>query len=176
MTTAILPSAEPHERPSWPRLLTAADSANLPTSLPGGNVWYELDDGIPVVRTPQTAKQSRCWIQFLRYLHTMESSEGFKLLGRTGIVLRRDPDRVVGPAISVFDRNRWPPKVSAEDFLETIPDLIVEIRGKDDKITVMRGKVAEYLAAGVVEVWVFDPEEQTIVKQGVGRVRKLAAS
>ncbi len=175
MTTALLPSAASHERPNWPRLLTAADLANLPTSILGGDVWYELDDGIPVVHTPQTAKQSRCWTHVLRYLHTVESSGDFKLLGRTGVVLRRDPDRVVGPAISLLDRNRWPPKVSPEDFLETIPDLIVEIRGKKDTILGVGGKVAEYLVAGVIEVWMLDPELHTVATHTVAGNRTLRA-
>lgn len=94
----------------------------------------------------------------------MEASRADRVLGRAGIILRRNPDRVVGPAVSLLGRDQWPPKVSAEDFLETIPKLIVEIRSKYDTSPEVGSKVAEYLAAGAVEVWVLDPETQTIAK------------
>ena len=156
------------------RLLTADDLAKLPTSLPSGDVWYELDNGILVVHSPPTGKQGRCQALVLSYLHLVEASGAGKVLGRAGIILRRSPDRVVGPPVSLIGRDEWPPKVSPEDFLETIPKLVVEIRSKNDTLPEIESKVAEYKAAGVVEVWVLDPEEQSIAVHTAGSVRICA--
>ena len=158
------------------RLLTAADLVKFPTSLPGGDVWYELDDGYLVVHSPATAIQSRAQVLVLSHLHSAEARGIGKLLGRAGIILRRNPDRVVGPSVSLIDQDQWPPKVSAEDFLETMPKLVVEIRSKNDSLPEIESKAAEYLAAGVVEIWVLDPEVQTIAKYSAGGVVVLGTS
>ena len=99
-----------------------------------------------------------------------------RVMGRAGVVLRRSPDRVVGPPVSLIGRDEWPPKVSPEDFLETIPKLVVEIRSKNDAMPEVESKVGEYLAAGVVEVWALDPDGQTIPKHATGGVQVLGAS
>ena len=44
---------------TWPRLLTAADLAKMPTSLPGGDVRYELDDGVLVAMAPPGGDHGR---------------------------------------------------------------------------------------------------------------------
>ena len=170
MTKAVLPTVP---RPNWLRLLTIADVAKMPTSLPSGDVWYELDDGILVVHPPATGVQSRAQVLVLSHLHAAEAREIGKLCGRVGIVLRRNPDRVVGPAVSLIGRDQWPPKVTPEDFLETIPKLVVEIRSKNDTMPEIESKVAEYLAAGVIEVWVLDPENKSIAKHRADGVTLL---
>ncbi len=112
----------------------------------------------------------------MRYLQSIESSGIGKLYGRVGINLRRNPDRVVGPAISVVFNAQRPIRFSPEDFLATIPKLVVEIRSKNDSLGEIESKVAEYLAAGVIEVWVLDPEDQSIAKHMSGEVRTFATA
>ena len=173
MTTTLQPPTPAHVRTAWPRLLTAADLARPPTSLPGGDVRYELADGILVIHSPPTGVCGRSQALALSHLHSAEARGVGKLLGRAGVILRRNPDRVVGPAVSLIGRDQWPPKVSPEDFLETIPKLVVEIRSKNDTLPEIESKIAEYLAAGVVEVWVLDPEDQTVAKHHAEGVQIL---
>ena len=63
--------------------------------------------------------------------------------------------------------------MTPEDFLETIPKLVVEIRSKNDTMPEIESKVAEYLAAGVIEVWVLDPENKSIAKHRADGVTLL---
>src|SRR4029453_14079913 len=77
--------------------------------------------------------------------------------GEVGVLLQRNPDRVVG-ADAVFIANAsLPLRLSPEGYLETIPDLVVEVVSKNDTRPYTRRKVEDYLAAGVRVVWVADP-------------------
>ncbi len=84
--------------------------------------------------------------------------------GDVGIVLARGPDHVYG-ADAVFIANRsLPIRESKEGYLETIPDLVVEVRSKNDPQPAIQRKVDDYLAAGVSVVWVPDPAARTVTE------------
>ncbi len=91
--------------------------------------------------------------------------------GEVGIVLRRGPDRVPGADAAFLTTDQLPVRYTREGYLETIPKLVVEIRSKNDTLPEIESKVAEYLAAGVVEVWVLDPEDQSIAQHTAGSIR-----
>lgn len=172
MTTTRKPIA-----PTWPRLLTAADLAKMPTSLPDGDVRYELDDGVLVAMAPPGGEHGFKQSELLRYLIVEAQLKDLgRASGEVGIVLRRKPDRVVGADAAFLTKDQLPAKYSREGYLETIPKLVVEIRSKNDTLPEIESKVAEYLAAGVVEVWVLDPELQTIAKHVTGGMTLLAPS
>ena len=46
--------------------------------------------------------------------------------------------------------------------METIPELVVEIRSKNDSMNYMQRKVKHYLKAGVEIVWIADPATMTV--------------
>ena len=172
MTTTRKPIA-----PTWPRLLTAADLAKMPTSLPDGDVRYELDDGVLVAMAPPGGEHGFKQSELLRYLIVEAQLKDLgRASGEVGIVLRRKPDRVVGADAAFLTKDQLPAKYSREGYLETIPKLVVEIRSKNDTLPEIESKVAEYLAAGVVEVWVLDPEVQTIAKHVTGGMTLLSPS
>ncbi len=56
-----------------------------------------------------------------------------------------------------------PIRTSREGYLETIPDIAVEVVSKNDTRPYVQRKVDDYLAAGVKEVWVAWPAQRTIV-------------
>src|SRR5690606_39139027 len=68
----------------------------------------------------------------------------------------RDPDRVVTPDVLFVASKSLPIRTSAEGYLETIPELVVEIRSKNDSLKYIERKVRDYLKAGVEVVWVAD--------------------
>lgn len=82
--------------------------------------------------------------------------------GEVGIILWRDPDRVVGADAIFIANGSLPIQRSTEGYLLTIPDLVVEIRSKNDTLAEILAKVADYLRAGVRVVWVADPEARTV--------------
>jgi Uma2 family endonuclease len=87
---------------------------------------------------------------------------GVTRCGEVRLILRRNPDRVVLADAAFFANRSLPLRTCLEDFLETIPDLIVEILSKNDNLAYMKAKVEDYLSAGVRVVWVADPIDETV--------------
>jgi Uma2 family endonuclease len=164
MATLITPSPGENFNPT-PRPLTAADLAVMPTDLPSGPVRYELDDGRLVTMPPNPgdehgAVESNVVTQF-------KTQGEFRGLGKARcgevfVILRRNPDRVVGADALFIANKSLPIRLSPEGYLVTIPDLIVEVRSKNDTLPEIQRKVGEYLAAGVQVVWSADPSTQTV--------------
>jgi Uma2 family endonuclease len=149
--------------PDGKRLLTAADLAVLPADLPSGNVKYELDDGRLVLLPLPEDDHSRvqCRVGFMLFEHAEILGLG-KARATVGVILRRNPDRVVGPDAAFIAIRSLPVRTSPEGYLETIPELVVEVRSKNDTLPELRDKVAEYLAAGAQIAWVVDPRTKTV--------------
>ena len=82
--------------------------------------------------------------------------------GDVGIVLRRNPDRIVGPNAAFITNASLPVRRSKEGYLETIPELVVEVRSKNDTYEEVESKAEEYLDAGVRIVWSLDPYSKTV--------------
>jgi Uma2 family endonuclease len=80
----------------------------------------------------------------------------------TGFILWRNPDRVVSPDVAFITRKSLPACMSPEGYVETIPQLVVEIRSKNDSLDYVRRKVEHYLKAGVEIVWVVDSATKTV--------------
>jgi Uma2 family endonuclease len=164
MTAITTPTPmEPVEAPT--RLLTVADLAVLPSELPSGPVLWELDNGRLISMAPPGDVHGavECNIGTELKVQGERRGLGKARSGDVGVVLRRDPDRVVGADV-VFVANRsLPIRVSARGgYLETIPDLVVEVRSPNDTLPSVPDKVRDYLTAGVRVVWVADPAAQTI--------------
>lgn len=82
--------------------------------------------------------------------------------GGVGVILRKDPDRVVGPDAVFVSKSSLPIRTSKEGYLETIPELVVEVRSKNDTAPEISKKVQDYMKAGVHVVWVSDPGKRTV--------------
>src|SRR5579864_6201248 len=99
MATVTKPKAE--------RLLTAADLAALPEELPSGPVLYELDNGRLIIMPPPGDIHGSTEHKFAGHFFMQGEMRGLgkSRCGEVGIILWRDPDRVVG-ADAVFIANR----------------------------------------------------------------------
>lgn len=152
------------------RLFMAADLAMLPTHLPSGDVDFELDRGRLVVFVPSGLAHAAVHSRLMRAICSeAERTGGGEAFGRVGIVLSRDPDTVFAPDISFITAAKLPVRESPEGYLETIPDLVIEIRDRNDTTAELDKKVAVYIAAGVRIVWVADPAKKIIVLHQSGR-------
>ncbi|MFO0801867.1 MAG: Uma2 family endonuclease [Gemmataceae bacterium] len=159
MSTAIL---EP--------LLTAADLAALPTSLPSGDVRYELDDGELIVIPPPGDMHGRRQAKIVRYLDSEAEERGLgEVRAEVGIILRRNPDRVVGADAAFILNASLPVRRAKEGYLETIPEIVVEVRSKHDRMNEVRAKKEEYFDAGVKLVWVVDSDDRTVAAHEPGK-------
>jgi len=153
------------------RLLTVADLAELPDELPSGPVQFELDNGrlvvLPAADETHAAAVSNLAAELL--VQGVRRKHGKARCGGVGIILWRNPDRVVGADVIFIASASLPIQRSTEGYLETIPDLVVEVRSKTQTVKEILDKVADYLHAGVKIVWVADPKKQTVAVHRRGR-------
>jgi Uma2 family endonuclease len=158
MSTITLPAAATREK-----LLTVADLAALPRTLPSGDVCYELDHGRLIIMAPPGDIHGRRQAKIIHYLMVFGEDSGHgEVRGEVGIVLQRSPDRVVGADAAFILKSSLPVKLSPEGYLETIPELVVEIRSKNDFRPDIAAKNEEYFDAGVDLIWVIDPQARTV--------------
>jgi Uma2 family endonuclease len=157
MSTATISSEFPGFAPA-PRLLTAADLAALPDVLPSGPVKYELEDGRLVVMPLPGGIHGAVNANIVFQLKLQGDQHGHgKTLTETGVILRTDPYRVVGPDSCFALAASLPLSYSPEGFLTRPPALVVEVRSKNDTPAELERKAGEFLAAGARLVWVLDP-------------------
>jgi Uma2 family endonuclease len=149
---------------STPRLFTVADLEELPSDLPSGPIDYELDNGrLVFIMVPPGDIHGAAQSNIVTQLKIQGECEGHgKARTEVGVILWRDPDRVVTPDVLFIAKKSLPIKRSREGYLETIPELVVEVRSKNDSLRFVDRKVAHYLKAGVEVVWVVDPAAKTV--------------
>jgi Uma2 family endonuclease len=152
-------------------LLTVADLAALPSELPSGPVHYELDNGRLIIRPPPGDIHGAVEARFTGYLLIQGELRGLGKVrcGEVGVVLWRNPDRVVGADALFIANDALPIRRSTEGYLETIPTVVVEVRSKNDSDPEVERKVKDYLTAGVRVVWVADPDARTVTAYRSGQ-------
>jgi len=151
------------------RLFTAADLAALPTHLPSGDVDFELDRGkFIVIALPEHLHGAvQLGIGSALYMQGEQRGHG-RAFTEVGVVLSRRPDTVLGPDAVFISTAKLPVVESPEGYLETIPDLAVEVRSRNDSAAELDRKIAHYLGAGVRVVWIADPKTKTIAAHRAG--------
>ena len=123
---------------------------------------YELIEGEVVesslpddVHGETTANVGAAFNNYRRYLGAGQARVS------TGYTLRTGPDTVRGPDVSFVFRPRVEGRGSG--FPVGAPDIAVEIVSPSDTAAGMARKVAEYLAAGSLRVWVVYPAGRRVV-------------
>jgi Uma2 family endonuclease len=133
-------------------------------------VDYELHDGRLVVMSPPGYRHARVGSRFVSALLTFGERPGHgEACDEVGVLLRRNPDHLVGPGAAFIVKSSLPPRLSPEGYLLTVPELVVEVRSKNDTPAEVDDKVRGYLAAGVVLVWDADPDARTVTAHRPGQ-------
>ncbi len=162
MSTLLLPSLPLAD---VPRLATAADVALFPRRLATGDVDYELDDGRIVIVAPPGGIHAFSQKKFLNQFVRQGEDKGLGIaVPEVGVILRTNPDRLVGPDVVFVMNKSVPIRFTPEGYFATIPELVVEVRGPNDSMLELERKAEEYLLAGVLVVWVSDPPRQTVTE------------
>lgn len=147
------------------RLFTIADVAALPERLPSGDVSFELRHGRLVPMSPPGATHGNLQNRIGSALALHGEMKGYgKAYTEVGIVLARNPDHLVGADAAFVTSASLPARETPEGYLETIPELVVEIRSKNDTVAEVKEKVTDYLQAGVKLLWVVDPEPESVAE------------
>jgi Uma2 family endonuclease len=94
--------------------------------------------------------------------------------------LARDRDRNRQPDAAFISYARWPkdrPLPRAGDSWDVVPDVAVEVISPSDRVEELFDKIAEYLEAGVQQVWVLFPSLQMMqVYESLTKVRGLTGA
>ena len=147
------------------KLLTAADLDAFPEELPSGPVDYELDNGrLVFIMVPPGFLHGSIPSNIVTHLKLFGELQGHgRATTDTGVILWRNPDRVVSPDVLFIANKSLPVRTSPEGYLETMPELVVEVRSKNDSSKYLERKIEHYLHAGVEIVWIADPATKTVV-------------
>ena len=89
-----------------------------------------------------------------------------KKLGRVstaeaGFFISRNPDTVRAPD-AAFVRAERIPLGGQKKFFDGAPDLAVEVLSPDDRSSEVNAKIYDWLRTGCAQVWVVDPQNQTV--------------
>lgn len=93
--------------------------------------------------------------------YARESRRGYGVSGNAGVILSRDPATVIGPDIAYFvgtDPNGEP----VTGWADELPVLAVEVHSPYHDLGRTMDKVAEFVRAGVPDVWFIDGGEKTV--------------
>jgi Uma2 family endonuclease len=85
---------------------------------------------------------------------------GHLLSNDAGVITERGPDTVRGADISFYSYARVPKGPLPDRYLDTPPDLVVEVLSPSDRWPKVLAKVAEYLDAGTAVVIVLDDQRR----------------
>ncbi len=136
--------------------------------LPKG--WrYEIDDGELVIMSPAGSRHAQIVANVTSVLvdFVRPRKLGSVLSGEPGVYLRREPRQTLRGVDVAFFAVEGAQRIRGQrGFAEVAPDLAVEV--DDPSEPDLRGKVAEYLAAGVRAVWIVDPESESLTRHAPG--------
>lgn len=128
----------------------------------------ELIDGEIVSMPPTGIEHGVVEVELAAALraHLLNRGRGIVASGEVGYKLSEHSVRAADVAVHL-DR----PAVSA-GFISTVPDLVAEIVSPSDTWPSLERKAMEWLAAGVKEVWLVEPQTGTVsVRHGDGTAR-----
>ena len=125
--------------------------------------FMELLDGRLVPVTPTGAIHGRVEVRLARLLDEFleRTGAGWILSGEVGVITRRGPDRVRGVDLALVSRKQA--SEIPDGFLTFPPELIAEVVSPNDRWRDIQGKLDEYFAAGVQQVWILDPKSRQIL-------------
>jgi Uma2 family endonuclease len=80
----------------------------------------------------------------------------------TGFKLASNPDTVLGPDVAFVSNGKIPPTGIPVKFWPGAPDLAVEVISPGNTRREIEEKIEEYLASGVLLVWIISPKPRTV--------------
>ncbi len=118
----------------------------------------ELVKGVLVVREPAGYRHGEVAMNLATAIHSFVRAHrlGSVLAAETGFKLFSNPDTVRAPDVAFIRADRVPTP-PPRGFPAMAPDLAVEVLSPDDRPGEVLKKVADWLNAGVLLVWVVDP-------------------
>ena len=144
--------------------------ANRPEN---SSTLYELVDG-EIVEMPSPGERhgTVCWlVSYYLCSYVFKRRAGQVLTNDTGLVVRRNPDTVRGPDVTLFLEKRSMDQLSP-GHLQRVPNLLVEVLSPSDTFSQTLRRVDQYLELGVPMIWVLEPEERCVHQFRLDELRK----
>jgi len=123
----------------------------------------ELIRGELIMMSPSGAQHGKYVDLLERRLgnHVADHSLGLTFGAETGFIIARKPDTVRAPDVALVTHARLPDPMPA-GFFPGPPDLAVEVLSPGDRASEVNAKTRDWLDAGCQDVWIVDPQMQTI--------------
>jgi Uma2 family endonuclease len=139
------------------KLWTVEDVAQLPDD----DLRYALIRGVPYRQLPRWPQDGRIVVAIGYRLsdYIVEHRLGFGFSGR-GFILKRDPDTLLCPDLSIVRGDRW--SQDEDGYPELAPDLVVEVASPSQTGPSIEEKTTIYLSVGVRLIWIIAPERRTV--------------
>ena len=144
------------------RSMTAEQFAEEKFELADGGQWAELIAGEPVVVEPPTPEHGTAVMNISRALaaYIEQTRVGYACF-ELGLIVQREPDTVLNPAISYFlSGDRW--AEMDKIVTESCPSLVIEVTSTPDRKRSIADRVAAYRTHGAALIWVVDPQQRRI--------------
>ncbi len=94
--------------------------------------------------------------------HALQHKLGKVYIAEPGFVLSTAQGESIRAPDFAFTRAERAPQERSRRFSRTVPDLVLEVVSPSDTPEAVQDKVQEWLEAGVLVVWVADPERRVI--------------
>lgn len=149
-----------------PELLTVEQFIEQREELPDGGRWTELVAGKLVTLSPPTIEHGTVVLNLTKALSEFSHDASRKdecgyACFELGLVLARNPDTLLFPAISYFSGGA---RFAEADKIvtETRPAAVVEIASTNDRRRGLEQRVTGWFDWGVGLVWVVDPQARQV--------------
>ena len=141
-------------------LLTAEEYATLP-DLEG---HHELVRGEIVYMNLPSFRHGKVCAKIARLVgyHVDMNDMGHLLSNDSGVITQRGPDTVRGADVAFYSYDAVPKGERPRLYASKPPELVFEVKSRDDRWPKIHEKIAEYLAVGVRIVCVADPNTETL--------------
>jgi Uma2 family endonuclease len=127
-------------------------------ALPDGDVYYELVDGEAVPKVSPKFFHSSLQFALCRVIRAWCKGRG-RVLPEWAVLLKRQgKDWAPVPDLTYISYERLPKSWRRNEACPAIPELVIEIISSAQTMKEFEEKAKDYLAAGVLRVWVVDPE------------------
>lgn len=128
------------------------------------------------IMSPAGASSSARGVKFITALEiwNRERDEGIVFDSSAGFRLPNGALRA--PDAAWLRRNRWEQFTAKqrEEFTHVVPDFLVEIRSRSDRLRYLRGKMAEWMENGCRLAWLVDPRKRAVhIYRTDGRVESV---
>jgi Uma2 family endonuclease len=132
--------------------------------LPSGEFRYELIAGELKQMAPSGAEHAAFGMNLATYLgyFVLTHKLGTVFLAEAGFKIAQNPDTVLAPDMAFIRRERIEVTGLPRGFYPGAPDLAIEVVSPGDTVYEVEEKIAAWLKAGTLVVWVVNPKQRSV--------------